>query len=709
MKNKLLTVALIVLLSLNAAAAEWLWPVKDAASGENMLYTPQNYIGQEFNVGSLFIGGKEGDEIIAPFDGKIIATNIQYHESLTYVSGAAPDLSKEFHMSCKEFAETSGGRWNPRYVSHSISLVSPDGRNMHLSGLRLSRQFKTGESVKAGERLGYMAYSYKNVPQPSLMINVSKNGTISDPMASFGLQSTFKEPKPIEPVTTLTAEQAKEDFNILIDAIIECYPSLDEFMTVEELEAYRQSVLDSIPNPISYIDFSNLMSQTEALIHDSHISKWSAWPFGDPEYWDLDMGRVGDSLKVVWAIDGFTDYLNRGIKSVDGITPDSIFSHTSRLIHGYDANTEDFMKFRQFQDLVGLYVNNFPGVAKDRGYTVTFDNGETLRVKRHIWHGEFFRQRPSRRDFKWINRYRGKDFDTKMLNDSTAYIGLSTFNLDELSTDSIRDFISRNITVPHIVVDVRNNGGGNDVVLRKILSYCSDKPYVSLRHSCKINRRGNFTSMAYCINYLPSQEIFGEEYFKEEGMDGLYTRPEESCIMPDSLVAYGGKLYVLVNEHSGSAATLFPANILRSHRGVIIGRETKTAYKYMTALKFADFVLPNSHYTWRIPLVKCIFDETISARIPCGRGVIPDIHIPLTYEEVAFTNGDAILNRALQMIANGEYLGDNPFEEPEVPEPQHGLLTMALAIYVAIGISTVALVLIFNRRRKNKGRQGCEQ
>ena len=703
--KRLALISIFVYFSIALAASEWLWPVKGSKTGDNVIYSPQNYIEHELNSGSLFIGGNEGDEIIAPFTGKIENFGFSYYESLTYAVSAPADISKEFHASRKEFAEKSRGRWNPRYASHSITLIPPEGSKMHISGLNLDRQFKSGETVQAGEKLGTMAYSYKNVPQPSIMINVSRFGNQTDPMANFGMRSTFKEPKTVEPISSLTAEQAKEDINILIDAIIDCYPSLDDIIAMDDLETYRRSVTDSFPGKISFIDFSNIMSRIASLLHDSHISHWSAWPYGEPEYWDIDMGRVGDSLKVVWAIDGFTEYLNRGIKSVDGISPDSVFRNTERLIYGYDANIEDYVKSTQFQHLVGLYLKSFPGIDKDRGYTVTFDNGETLKVKRHVWHGEFFRQSPSRNAFKWINRYRGKDFKTEMLNDSTAYIGLQTFNLDELSTDSIRDFIAGHITIPHLIVDVRNNGGGNDAVLHRILSYCSDKPYASLKHHNKINRRGHFASMAHCKNYFPEMEIFGEEYKEEEGYDGLYTREDESCIMPDSVVAYSGKLYVLVNENSCSAATLFPANILRSHRGIIIGRETRTAYSYMTALKFADFILPNSHYIWRIPLVKCIFDETISPRIPHGRGVIPDVYVPLTYDEVAFTNGDAILNRALQTIADGEYLSDNPFEENNNSTQDTSYAVVVSIISITSAIVAIMVAYTLKRRRKDKQRQ----
>ncbi len=112
-------------------------------------------------------------------------------------------------------------------------------------------------------------------------------------------------------------------------------------------------------------------------------------------------------------------------------------------------------------------------------------------------------------------------------------------------------------------------------------------------------------------------------------------------------------------------------------------------------------MLPNSKYIWRIPLVKCIFDETKSPRIPRGRGVIPDVYVPLTYEEVAFTDGDAILARALQMIAEGEYLNDNPFEETS--EPQSRDMTALIVITALISALSVLLaVFAGKRRRKNK-------
>lgn len=63
---------------------------------------------------------------------------------------------------------------------------------------------------------------------------------------------------------------------------------------------------------------------------------------------------------------------------------------------------------------------------------------------------------------------------------------------------------------------------------------------------------------------------------------------DSTIIVPDSTVNYKGRVYVLCDDRSCSAATLFPAMTLRSHRGVIVGRDTASAYHFLNALKFAQ-------------------------------------------------------------------------------------------------------------------------
>ena len=68
----------------------------------------------------------------------------------------------------------------------------------------------------------------------------------------------------------------------------------------------------------------------------------------------------------------------------------------------------------------------------------------------------------------------------------------------------------------------------------------------------------------------------------------------------------------------------------------------------MTALKYCKLRLPNTGVIWHIPLVREIFDTDTVGDIPYGRGVMPDVYIPLTFDEVAFNNGDELRDKAIE-------------------------------------------------------------
>lgn len=677
------------------ADGTWQWPIAGAEVGDSIIYKPQTYIGEELNFDQLFIAASLDAVVVAPDDCVVTSVGWSYSPSLSSAAGSSIEPGEDFDARARDMAEGIGRGAEPKYVNHSIGLQVADGRTIYIKGLRIDRTFKTGESIARGDTLGRVRYSYRLIEDPSIGLSVSaRGGNAEDPMTPFGLKTSFIPPQELKPVTELTVEQAHEDIDVMIDAFIDCYPSLDDLISREELEEYRRETKASVTETIPIEEFDRIMVRTNALLHDSHVAYWGASKSNSPRYCDMYIGRVGDDVRIVMAKKELGEYLNRSVASVDGIAADSLLRMSAQYIGGYDAAVEDYIKNMQFGMLTWLYINNRPDTSAS-GYDVTFDDGTSLHVEEHIWKGEKLEFLPSRRDYMSINRT-GKNFELKMLNDSVAYIGLATFQLNEVETEQIRDFIAAHHSTPHLIFDMRNNGGGHDEVMHKLLSYCSDRPYVAVDGYSKVMRRGAFPSFAHARNYTPDMELFGDEYVAEEGRDGLYCRNESKPIMPDSVAHYGGKLYVLVNEGSCSAATLFPANVIRSHRGLVIGRETRTAYHYMTALKFVDICLPNSRVTWHIPLVKCVFDTTENPRIPYGRGVIPDIYVPLTYEEVAFTNGDAILNRALEAIANGEYLGENPFAD----EAADGFSIPKRAWLTAVIIALVTFMVTLRRKKR---------
>ena len=207
--------------------------------------------------------------------------------------------------------------------------------------------------------------------------------------------------------------------------------------------------------------------------------------------------------------------------------------------------------------------------------------------------------------------------------------------------------------------------------------------------------------MEHSLNYNGSMEIFPDY---EAGESGFYKRDSlETCavVMPDPGVHYDGRVYVLTNGHSLSAATLFPAVLVRNRRGVSVGRETGSGYHCFTAFKQADIILPNTLQTVRIPMVQLVFDTTVCDRLPEDHGMLPDYPLPLAWNEVMMGDDgetDVMLEYALSLIADGKYLSeDDPFAAADQAPAARSFPWLPIAGIAALLLLIFAVVLL---RRK---------
>ncbi len=668
------------------AEQPWCWPLAGRTAGEEILYAPQQYIAREQNFDRLYIGGEADERIVAPADGTVYAFGFVYLHSQTYMVSYDVDASRPMDEQLEELAARADrSSVEPAFITGSISLRLADGRRIHLTGIRFDRHFKTGERIARGEVLGRLHRSFHAIPRPSLAVGVSSSqGHPEDPMTPFGLQSTFLPPQTQAVRERLSAEEATADFAKIMAVLREAYPSLDDTVSPEQLAAFEREAADSLASGISRNRFHYLLSRLEALVHDTHLHLYPDEHRKRTGFMpQLFMGWYGDSCVVTMTQRRYADYVGRRIAKIDGLTADSVRRYMCSRIAGYDAAVESVL-----EEQLG-YACTF--VSSDLcDQTFEFADGETrtFRGSRSTGVASDFTQT----FLGYMNRNVHREgYERRMIDDSTACLSLSTFKLDEVATDRIVGFIDSiaRSAVPNLVVDLRNNGGGEVKVLNRILSCLLEAPSRNKGAMNVVPKRGGYVSFeGCCLNYTPEMEIFGGY---EPLPDGSGYFSTEGCerVQPDSTVRYRGRIYVLADAGSASAATLFPAEILRNRRGVVVGRETATAFHYMTALKFADIRLPNSGFQFRVPLVRCIYDTTRNERIPRGRGVLPDYPVALTQREM-FEQPDSILHYALQLIADGRYLtGDDPFAANDAaPRPKRRAgLWIALCAVLGAGMT----------------------
>ncbi len=652
----LLVLSCCVAVAQTSPQPRWRWPIVGVEPGSGILFKPQDYIGQEFNYYYLFVSAPEGATVVAPASGVVQHISLNYQQSLT--SAVTYAYKGDFDGFVKQNEAEITQRLGPvRYLSGSLTIKIPDGRKLTLWGLRLSRRFSTGERIQAGDTIGLVHYTYSQVPQPSICISVSNaQGRPADPMADFGLKTSFRPAKAVVPKAVLTRAEATADLRQLTSAIRELYPSLTDLMSYEDYDRWVDSLAASLPQSISRGAFGSLLSKFNRRIHDSHLYIDLGGGPKVPQLPEILFGQLGDKVLAYMATDKYQRFVGQEIAAIGGKPVGEITErYLDEISHLYDMSVASHVARR----LALHYAFADAVLATRKGaqspLSLTFASGENVQV------GLLDQKRAGNPYGKALlsylrvsqaNRHKA-GYKLEELNDTTAYVGLSTFALSQVDTQAVVDFIRQmeRKGKPALIIDLRNNPGGDVECLYPILSEVLPREQQKRSAGYSVVNATSFKTPM--LNYISGTPIF-EDYRPVEGKPGLYLyhgMPEQGATT-DSLAtksAYTGRLYVIIDSGSASASTEFAGNIKHSGRGVIFGRETSSSYHFFTAIKFASIQLQHSRYGVSIPLVRCVFDEEVNDKFPAGRGVLPDVELPISLEELR-SEGDYILARVQERI-----------------------------------------------------------
>ena len=697
----LLLLGSVLTLTAQTAGNIYQWPIEGGKAGEGTLYRPQDYIGNEHNFEKLIIGAKPGTNVVSPCDGVITHVTMIYYLSLNK-SFSNNSWKGKFEDIIEQNKESMAKKMqDAKYLSYMYLIKSNDGKTICISGLRTDTPFATGQKVKKGEVLGLAHYCYKKIPEPSICLTIDKGGKPDDPMTPFGLETTFIPPVKQKPKAVLTRAEAIADYRQMASSIKEIYPSLEDFMTEEEYDTFVEEGIAKMPENITLKEFAYLIMNFNRKIHDSHMWFNYGIPLdNDGTISPLLFARVDDKVRIIVTTDEYKAYTGREITHVNGKHVDTLCMEIApRTSMIYDAQVESVLE----QELASPFTNHLyyegdKDALKANKATLTLSDGEELKVPLMKLNQNtiplFDRNSMENWSISQYLVYRKGNWETMKSNDSTAYMRLNNFELMETEVDSMLVFLDllEKKGYKNLIIDLRGNPGGNPDVVYKLVDALMDEPIKREGGYMKVNMQ---TIKSPTLNY-PSGTIMFEDYKEIPAHKGFYkiSEPNENAPSDTIKALYTGRVYVLINANSASASTEFAGIMKRNARGYVIGRETKTAYHTMNALKFAEIGLPNSHFKCHIPMVRIVSDEFVSEEFPYGRGVIPHLTIPFTYEEMT-NNGEMIYNKALELIRDGIYL-----EEPEevievVDEPNRINI-----LYVVTGIFLVSLIMYFGLKKR---------
>lgn len=666
---------------------------------ESILSKPGDYIGNEKNLECIVLSGNLDQLVLSPVDGQI--TRIFYIQQKSLVSNIVYGVNSNIDSVNKKEIIKSNPSSNIKSINELsilISIKTKKNEVFYISGLGFYKKFKTGETIKKGDKIGTLRYFYYPIiMKPSVGISMSINGKAKDPSSYFGIKNSTNSNGRENYKKTLDAKDALSDLEILKNSLLEGYPGLYDYNSQKTIDSLfkSQEVLLQNENQISASEFLKRVIFILVKLKDSHIDIVNFQDYSDEidrkdnTYWPpVYFGWIGDKAIITRAILKDTIYLGREIKEINRIPSQTIKKYLSDYTYGQDGNIESYPAFILLTFGSFRYFQYFPDAPENRDLELVFENGDTVSFKGYINNSSTcVRTLPVWHDFYF---YPENNIETKLLDNKTAFLVLKSFSLNEVEKDTISAFFKKisDSKTENLIIDIRNNSGGETSSIQFLMNFIADSSYHIDLYS--VVNKTKFDFFKFTQNYYENDLDYFKQ-FKYSSKDNKYYKQHPNYI-PAKNPNFNGKIYVLTSERTLSAAAIFAGLIKKNKLGVIVGRETRSTFHQIKGEKFANLVLPNSNLIIRFPLVKIILDPLEKDDPNYGRGVLPDYPVNISLAELSMEDGDILLKTALKLIDGNQYF--KPIKTKEHSVQKIGLFSNSNKIILLI-LTAFILAIIF--------------
>lgn len=455
-------------------------------------------------------------------------------------------------------------------------------------------------------------------------------------------------------VVKIDQQDLLEDLETLQYWISEAHGDPYRFTKKETLEAQfdRARTFVSQKDSLLIFEFYGEVMKIMALLKDGHSSSFL------PTF-DRMEGKVFFPLRIRFI--EFKPYIIQNLSNQDipigaelleinGQPVDKLFEFLSEFVHR-DGNIR-LVRYRRMESnfYLSLLFKTF-GISKDI-YTVKVkpekDDSKTFQLRA-------IDQSTARAKASSIGE-KSETLSFKMLNEveKIGYLKVGSFNTAffednyELYIKKIDDLMSKvtSNNVETLILDLRNNRGGEDSYSLYLLRYLMEDTF---------SMYGGFTFQKNDYRFLPDGKHWDiPESAFVKNKEGTYD--VTSILWPDGPSTLGefqplknkykGKLIVLINSGTFSAASGVSSKLHYFKRAIFVGEETGGSYIGCVAGFTPTIDLPNSRVMINLSLMNIrqpFFDKAWT-----DRGVIPNITIEPTIGDI-LQGKDIVLERAIEL------------------------------------------------------------
>lgn len=393
-----------------------------------------------------------------------------------------------------------------------------------------------------------------------------------------------------DPTQQFSRKEYTQDFNQLVDLLKEKHPKIYAHISKEDFEQVRRDKLNAITDSISLGQFMWICDEMVASIQCGHTFVW----------WPKDFGMFPDSL--LFPIETWTDGKRLFVKDILDNSDKVTAGMEIIIINGVDVQTI----------LKSLYAaspsdGNIQSSKKDWANRVFKSSCAT-----YFNYPEYFTVQVKDNDViksTRLNKYKRKEGNTSMPDDlhlkiepdkQLAILTVHSFDYYEDEFVHFKAFIDSSFSaineqgIGYLVVDLRDNGGGDSKCGSYLIEHFANKPYC----------------------YWPLDE------------NAAWQKELHAMIQPNAN-RFKGKPYVLVNG-GGMSTTGHVCSVIKENGfGILVGEEVGSTYTCNDNSVFDT--LTHTGLQFRIPQTTFY---TCTSSFSGTQGILPDVEVIRTIDDI---------------------------------------------------------------------------
>lgn len=424
-----------------------------------------------------------------------------------------------------------------------------------------------------------------------------------------------------DPSHLFSVDQLKEDFLFYRKKLEKIHPNLYLYTPKKEMDIFFDSLYGSITIPMTEMDFYNTITLLNSKIKDGHTMQLpsdeaTTYFKNNGKFFPFYIFASTDKMFVNMNCSSDTSiYDGDEILSINGIPVNEIMQKLlMRQIRDGDNQTYPLWILNTYFKSYFSFTYGHPG-----SFAITYKNNNRIKTGTvsALSNDSINYYRLQKYSYRFADLKDQQGITLELKKDIKAYVlTIKDFHNEVLKNvyhqdfkKTISDYFSQlaKTNIDHLVIDIRNNQGGDVENGKELLSYLIDTAFAIL----------------------------------DKGPSSGIMQPAEEV--------YRGKVYVLINGGSFSNSGIVSSCLQKNKRATFIGEETG-GNKTILSGNAKSFVLPNTKINCEIAATEYLIRANSENN---GHGVFPDYYVPCTIEDI-INNRDNVKEFTFNLIGKDE-------------------------------------------------------